>query len=329
LQVTGISGQAWRPYAITVVIGWILLGIAGFWIIGERNLPRAAAIPVLAAFLLEYSFYLLPGFPRLRDQIVDRLPILAYAGLLALSGLLPYLVASLGGGFDPQAFLRLVIIVCVVSFWYVFRRPAVSSDLAILVLVGAILLAKVFRTIYVFRIEERLDILGVVMLYRLFFLAMLTIREVDRTGFTFLPSAREWKIGFLHFAVFAPIGIGIGLATGFIRWEPTWKSIAFSPLQFIGFLWVVALFEEFLFRGLILQWLEDYLRKPAVALIISSVIFGLAHITFGTFPNWKFVWIASLAGLFYGHAFQKGSGIGAAMVAHALTVTMLRAFFRT
>jgi membrane protease YdiL (CAAX protease family) len=320
--------MAWRSYALTVLIGWLVLGAAGFWIVSDRNFAWPSAAPVLAAFLLEFAFYVFPAFQRLREELVDRVPVIVYAGLLALSGVVPYLVACFGGAFDLQAFVRLLIIVVVVSYWYVFRRPSLSSDVAILALVGVILLAKVFRTIYVFRIEERVDILGNLMLFRLFFMVMLTIREVDRTGFTYLPSWKEWKIGFLHFAAFAPLGFGVAWLMGFVRWEPTFNSIALAPLQFMGALWVIALFEEFLFRGLILQRLEDYTRKPVLAVVLSSILFGLAHISFGMFPNWKFVTLAGIAGLFYGHAFQKGQGIGAAMVAHAFTVTLWRTLFK-
>ena len=38
---------------------------------------------------------------------------------------------------------------------------------------------------------------------------------------------------------------------------PLWKTAAI----FLGFLWVVALFEEFIFRGVLQQWLEEWITE--------------------------------------------------------------------
>ena len=98
-----------------------------------------------------------------------------------------------------------------------------------------------------------------------------------------------------------------------------------APLTFIGILWVVGLAEECLFRGLLLHRLRATMR-PLHALALSSLAFGLAHLWFPPFPNWKFVILASVAGLFYGRAYLEARAVRASMVAHALTVTAWRTF---
>jgi membrane protease YdiL (CAAX protease family) len=94
------------------------------------------------------------------------------------------------------------------------------------------------------------------------------------------------------------------------------------PLTFFGALWVLALGEELFFRGLLQQWLSDWMRNPWAGLVLTSLIFGAAHLWY----DWRFAVLAAIAGLFYGFAFMQGKGIRAAMVTHALTVTTLKMF---
>ena len=52
----------------------------------------------VAAFLLEYVFYLVPGFERLREWLTDRVPPRLLALAFAISALAPYLLYSLTTG---------------------------------------------------------------------------------------------------------------------------------------------------------------------------------------------------------------------------------------
>jgi membrane protease YdiL (CAAX protease family) len=90
---------------------------------------------------------------------------------------------------------------------------------------------------------------------------------------------------------------------------------------------VVALGEEFFFRGLLQQWLTKWTASPMAGVIAASILFGSVHLFYRQFPNWRFATLASLAGLFYGAAFNRAKSIKASMVAHALVVTTWRIFF--
>jgi membrane protease YdiL (CAAX protease family) len=92
-------------------------------------------------------------------------------------------------------------------------------------------------------------------------------------------------------------------------------------------LWVVALAEEFFFRGLLQQWLTAWTRSEAAGLIAASLLFGSVHIFKTPFPNWKFATLAALAGICYGLAFRRARSIRASMVTHALVVTTWKIFF--
>ena len=171
-----------------------------------------------------------------------------------------------------------------------------------------------------------LDILGRLALVRVCVMVMLVGRRISGTGFGFLPSWLEWKIGLRHFLYFLAVGIPLAWATGLVRLGPAmplWKIVA----TFLGMLWVVALAEEFFFRGLLQQWISQWTGSPALGLAGASILFGAAHLGFRGFPNWKFALAAAVAGLFYGRAYSQAKSIRASMVTHALVVTMWRAFF--
>jgi membrane protease YdiL (CAAX protease family) len=162
-------------------------------------------------------------------------------------------------------------------------------------------------------------------------IVILRTRPQPGLNFGFIPSAREWKVGFLCYAALLPPLSVVLLATGFARLAPVsplWKLALVAAGTFLGILWVVALGEEFLFRGLLQQWVERWTGSAIAALLVASTLFGLVHLGFRQFPNWRFAVLAALAGLFYGTAFRRGGGVRAAMVCHALTVATWRALFR-
>jgi len=96
---------------------------------------------------------------------------------------------------------------------------------------------------------------------------------------------------------------------------------------FFGILCVVALGEEFFFRGLLQQWFRDWSRSEVVGVVAASLLVGTVHLWFRPFPNWRFAVLAAVAGVFYGLAFRKAASIRASMVTHALVVTTWRVFF--
>src|SRR3954470_19234492 len=87
-----------RGFLLAVGVGWILLACAGVLYARQKNIPLSVAGPLIAAFLVEYVFYLVPGFEKLRNWLSDRIPPRKLALGLALSGLLPYLIYSLSLG---------------------------------------------------------------------------------------------------------------------------------------------------------------------------------------------------------------------------------------
>ena len=318
-----------RSYLAILLAGWAALAAAGVYYARLKGVPAALAWPVVAAFLVEYAFYLIPGFERLRQDLRDRIPVLWYAGLLAASAVAPYLVYSLPTSrFSPDLFLRLSFLVLFISYWFVFRNPSRITDLLMLVLLSSILLLRFFTHVYLSPIPDiRIDVLGKLMLIRLAATVFLTIREEPASGFGFIPAARDWKAGLKWFLFFLPVGIPLGLALKVLNFSPNARELRFAPLLFLAVLWVVALSEEFAFRGLLQRWIAEWTGRPQASIVIAAAIFGFSHLGFGRFPNYKFALLASIGGWFYGKAFAETGSLRASMVAHAMTVTVWRTLF--
>jgi len=315
-------------FRAALLTGWIALSTAGWLYARAKDIPLSTALPLIAAFLLEYSFYLVPGFEVAREQLRQRLSRGALALAMAISALAPYLAYSiLTAQFHWMSCALLIAIVAAVSFWYVVLRPSPAADVLFLMVLAAIVFSHALGGIYKSPIFVRVDILGQLMLIRTGALAALELRRVEGIGFGFIPTQKEWVAGVRYFFYFLPVGFPLALVlklvqlnfTGFLFWQ--------TLVTFCGFLWVVTLSEEFFFRGLLQQWLTAWTSRPHLALIGTSLVFGAAHLPFRAFPNWKMAAVSAVAGLFYGIAYRKTGSIRASMVTHALVVTAWRTLF--
>ena len=283
---------------------------------------------MIAAFLAEYSFYLAAGFPAARERLAGpKLPV-----LLLVSAVLPYLVCSAGThDFEWVALARLAALALALALWYRVLPVTIATDAAFLALIAFVMLAKYFDGIYPGFFGQKLSILGTLALFYVSALVLILERQVGETGFGFLPTRRDWLEGALHYVYFLVVGAPLALALHAVHVSKT-ASVLTLVATFAGFLWVVALWEEFLFRGVLQQWLEQWTARFAaksrtIAWLVTSVIFGSVHLWFRGFPNWRWALIATLLGLVCGHARNQTGGIRAGVVTHALVVTTWRAFF--
>jgi membrane protease YdiL (CAAX protease family) len=310
-------------------IGWTALGAAGLIYARAKGIPTWAALPVLAAFLIEYSFYLVPGFESAREWLASEVPELQLGLILGVTAWLPYLAYSLPTHqFHWLALARLAALTFTVSLWYVVLPRAAWADLLFLALLAVVMLRKFFDPIYTPPLPSlRIEVLGQLTLIHVGALSIQLRRRMLSTGFGFLPSRRDWSTGLRYFLLFLPVGFPIALLVHLVHFgadEFVWWKAAGT---FFGILWVVALSEEFVFRGLLQTWMSEWTGHPTIALLTASAIFGLCHLGFRAFPNWRMALIAGVAGCFYGRAFQRAGSIRAGMVTHALVVTVWRTVF--
>jgi uncharacterized protein len=311
-------GGYWRA----LWTGWLVLGASGLVYARGKGIPAAAALPALAAFLLEYAFYLATGFEAVRERLRGR----AFPALLAISALAPYLVFSLSTGtFHWDGCVRLGALTLALGLWYVVLPVHPATDLSFLGLIAAVTLGRYLEPVYHSTYPGlQIQVLAALALLHAAILVLLVERRLPGIGYGFLPTWLELRAGVLHFLYFLPVGALVGLGLKVVSFHapaPWWKTAGL----FVGMLWVVALSEEFFFRGCLWSWIEEWTGSRLWALCLTSVLFGSVHLWFRGFPNWRFSLLAAVAGFFYGRARIKGGGIRAGMITHALVVTLWRA----
>jgi membrane protease YdiL (CAAX protease family) len=225
----------------------------------------------------------------------------------------------------------LAALAAAVAFWFVVLPRTGWSTVLLLAFLGAVVVGKVFPALYPRPGgSPRLDFLGQMMWFRMGVLAFVSFGEMRSARLGFLPEGREWLTGMKWFVLFLPVAWACNGVLGFVHYRapvlPGWQAAALAAGTFAGVLWVVALGEEFFFRG-VLQPLMTKWMGAAGGLAVTSLLFGSVHLWFRQFPNWRMAILASLAGVFYGLAFRERGGVRAAMVTHALVVTVWRTFF--
>lgn len=271
---------------------------------------------VALALVVEAVFYFSIAWARGRDWWRP--------ARLALLAPVSYLVYALPLGVaNPLAAAAILAMAGALAYWFRIVPRSRWGQAGLLILFGLPVLFKLFPVLYPRAGEFRLDILGQLMWIRVLMLTFL--REIDPEGlnFGFWPAKRDWKVGAQHFCILLPVVFGLTELSGFAHFTvPVWpwyETLGRALGFFLGILFVTALYEEFIFRGLLQRWLGVW---------VASALFGAVHLGFREFPNWKFALIAAVTGLFYGRAFVRGEGIRAAMVAHALTVMVWKTLFR-
>lgn len=129
--------------------------------------------------------------------------------------------------------------------------------------------------------------------------------------------------------LFGAIAIPLGLWSHFLAFAPQWSRWS----SFLGLSVAILIFtawpEELLFRGLLQNLLARRSKSDLAAWWTSSVLFGLSHITNGGFPNWRYVILATIAGLFYGWTWKKTGSIFASSIVHAGVDVTWHFLFRT
>jgi uncharacterized protein len=286
------------------------------------------AVALLAAGLVQLAFYFSLASPRWREFWTP-------ARLILLAPI-PWMLYSIPCGvFRPHALVALLGLVAVAAFWFHFLPVSRYTDLGFIALMASPILLNWFGAIYP-RPWPKLptETLGHLIWIQVGVATILNVRRID-SGFGFWPNLRNWRVGALWYAVSMPPVLALVYGLGFAHFElpASGYRYAFAIPTFFGILWVVALSEEFFFRGLLQRWIEEWTGRPALAIGVASVLFGLAHLGYRQFPNWQMALIAAVMGVFYGLAYRhdggrQGGGVRASMVAHALVVTTWKTFFR-
>lgn len=128
-------------------------------------------------------------------------------------------------------------------------------------------------------------------------------------------------------------GFSTAYLTRFARFEKPRRTDPAREIALIAGLYLNALCEETLYRGLALNLFDEWLpARPAVALTAASVLFALAHLQrekhgFKT-PNWRFAATALAYGGFCGVAWRRSGRVAVAAVVHAAFNYALRVMLK-
>jgi membrane protease YdiL (CAAX protease family) len=147
-------------------------------------------------------------------------------------------------------------------------------------------------------------------------------------GFDLRLRLADLRIGLREFAIFTPIAIALGLTLGFLHFHAYIPALSYVVLAWIFTFFFIAVPEELFFRG----WLQNLLERrigPRWSLPVTAVLFGLSHFNKrAAHFNWRYVVLASLAGIFYGRAWLQQRRVGASAVTHASVDTLWSVWLR-
>ena len=144
----------------------------------------------------------------------------------------------------------------------------------------------------------------------------LAIRRLSGTGFDFHLRWSDWKSGLRELLFFAPAVIVLGLALGFLHPHANLPPIGRAALTWVGIFVFVAVPEELFFRAWVQNLLERRIGRH-YALVIASILFGLSHFNKRSAHfNWRYVLLATIAGIFYGRAWRENRRVPASSITH-------------
>ena len=155
----------------------------------------------------------------------------------------------------------------------------------------------------------------------------LVARRLDDMGYSLVPSPVTAWIGIREWLFYFPFALLIGETLGFIGFHRTLPPVGTAIGAVLVTFVLIALPEELFFRAILQNLLETRMGRTA-ALIFASVLFGLSHFNHGSAFNWRYVLLATIAGIFYGRAWRAQRQIFASVLTHTLVDAAWSLWFR-
>jgi len=263
-------------------------------------------------------------------RAINRLPVIARLAIPAF-GALPYFLATYSTPYFRWSFVldyAVVPVALVVLLWHASRNDPEQRgdwrDFAVLAVLGVVVEFRWLEPIW----PAHLRSLNRLLLLDTGLYGFLVVRQLTGVGFNFWPRLRDFKFGLRELAFYAPIAIPLGLGLGFLHPHRVLPSPAHFLLSWISIFAFIAILEETYFRG----WLQNLLERRlgrTWSLIVTAILFGLSHFNKGaTHFNWRYVLLATLAGIFYGRAWRAEHRLMASAITHASVDTIWSIWFR-
>jgi uncharacterized protein len=307
----------WGALLLTGVLVGLHMGFGGW--------PFASAIAVCGILLAGLLF---PAAPRVSEQILTRCR--GRGALTVLAPFAAFVIYTLCVSRDWRAGIAGAAYVLTPALLLAIKRSNGRASLLDYAAVLIVWLPVEFRWMYhLFPYPPPLThTLTILLAVNAGLAAFVFTREFPRIGY-----AIEWRRGFasaigVNLALFTVIAIPLGEAIGFIHWDPSLSRLRSLPLFAMGIFVFTAWPEEFLFRGLLQNLLARSFRNQWVGLIVAAAIFGFSHILHAPFPNWKYVILATIAGIFYGRTWMKTGSLLPGAIVHGCVDVLWHLLFR-
>ena len=309
--------------------------------LGARHSELAFSLHVsfprtFAAFVLLFAPLWFAGFANSPNKAADSAALANNSSRLrswmkiAAGGALgiPYFVLTLGtAGFNWRAALIVVALpVLLAAFLETATRPAHMTwrDTAVLAIVVA---AYYLKWLHAAWPSPAIALFPKLFLADIALYCFLIVRKLHGSGYSLVPTVSAVAIGVREWAFYVPIALIVGGSTHFIHFH----SALPSPERALGSILVtfllIALPEELFFRAILQNLLETRLGRIG-AVLTASILFGLSHFNHGAGFNWRYVLLASIAGIFYGRAWRARRQIFASVVTHTLVDVVWSLWFR-
>jgi CAAX protease family protein len=286
--------------------------------------PTPTAVAVLALELIPAAIL---GFCGERmARALERWPQ-SLRIILPTLCVLPYLVISFSYQMFSWSWFALYALLPSAVAWLLARAAAADpeqrgtwGDAIMLLGLGLAVDLRWFEAAW----PTGLASLGKVLLVDAALYGFVVIRQLRGAGIDFHLRWSDWITGLRELAFFAPIVIALGLAVGFLN--PHANPLRPSMLLTWVYIFIfIAVPEELFFRAWVQNllerhlepWLESHAARK-VSLVITSVLFGLSHFNKRSAHfNWRYVLLATIAGIFYGRAWREQRRVPASSITHA------------
>ncbi len=303
-------------------------GLYGAWL-GEGGRALAAALISFAILLFVLLLFAARGVTEKASARLGPAAGIILGAILFLA----YLIYA--SGTDSFTFARTGAIVALVFLPLALavsegtRPPGAWQDFAVVAAVWAVVKFSHASWLWPYPGGKVAAIFTVLLMVDAGIAVFMLARGISGVGYSL-----GWDAGWgfyitASFVVFGCVATPLGLSLGFLQFAPHWGAAVSLPLVAITIFLFTAWPEEFLFRGLLQNMLSRATGSEYTAWFGASILFGLSHITNGHFPNWRYVLLATIAGLFYGWTWRKTGSIFASAIVHALVDSLWHFLFRT
>ncbi|MFN7996736.1 MAG: type II CAAX endopeptidase family protein [Bryobacteraceae bacterium] len=289
---------------------------------------------ILGLLLLSVLGFLVPGVQRRSRSLLQSRPVLLFAAPAGLGLIFCVLAASVDAFSVPLALLVFAYLFApaVVAFRLgatILKRPS-WLDFAIILMLwlplefaaGQHLVPKPAQG-FLHSVAYGIGILIALVIF-------VSFRAMPGMRYN-LARPVDLGYGVVGFLITAPVLIVVGLWLGFIPpfHMPAHPSATRMASTFLVIFVGTALPEEILFRSLIQNWFTQRYGFSIATLLIAGFIFGAAHLDNGPQPqpNWRYMILATIAGVAYGKVFQKSSSVFSSVTFHALVDATKHVFF--